>query len=181
VDEKLPFLWCSALVSVVLFFPLGAWLVATQTVAPMGWLIVVLSGLLEATYLWSLAQAYRYGDLSQVYPIARGTAPLLVPLLALVFLGEPTSLVALGGIVVVVGGIVLLLGPARGYGPARQPSSPYAALYAADWRHHRHLFNPGQAWRFLVSPLLYAYLIFVALTLILLPVLLPRRAAVAGQ
>ena len=48
-----------------------------------------------------LSQAYRYGDFSLAYPIARGTAPALVVLVSLVFLNEKfeiSQLIAIGGI-----------------------------------------------------------------------------------
>src|SRR5690242_4439473 len=100
-DEKLPFLWCTVLVASVVFLPLGLWLALTQPVEPSGWAVVALSALLEAFYYWTLSQAYRYGELSLVYPIARGSAPILVPLLAAAFLGERLSPLAAGGIVLV--------------------------------------------------------------------------------
>src|SRR6266536_3187502 len=103
-DEKLPFLWSTVLVASVLFLPLGVWLALTQPVEPAGWAVVALSAALEALYYWTLSQAYRYGDLSLVYPIARGSAPILVPLLAAIFLGERLSAPAAGGIGLVVVG-----------------------------------------------------------------------------
>jgi len=59
-------------------------------------------------YLILLAAAYRHGDLSLVYPIARGVAPMLVAGLALVWPGEMLSPVETGGVVLVSAGIVLL-------------------------------------------------------------------------
>src|SRR5215218_9162823 len=96
-NEKLAFLWCGNLVSSILFLPLGAWLLLTEPIPLLGWAVVGISAILEALYYWTLAQAYRYGDLSLVYPIARGTAPILVPLLAAALLGERLSAVAAGG------------------------------------------------------------------------------------
>src|SRR5215213_208051 len=76
-DEKLAFLWCGNLVASIVCLPLGVWLLLTEPIPLLGWGVVGLSALLEALYYWTLAQAYRYGDLSLVYPIARGTAPIL--------------------------------------------------------------------------------------------------------
>src|SRR3546814_19535046 len=58
--------------------------------------------------------AYKWGDLSRVYPIARGSAPLLVALGALVFAGEQLSLLGWSGVVVVSGGISILAFFSRG-------------------------------------------------------------------
>ena len=136
------------------------------------------SALLEAAYYWSLAQAYRYGDLSQVYPIARGTAPLVVPLLAVVFLGEHPSPLAIAGIVVIVAGVVLLLAPGKPMRAMRGRGTLYALLTGVIIAAYSTLDKRGVA---LVPAPLYAYLLFVGLTVALLPAILPRRAAVLGQ
>src|SRR5215212_3649905 len=107
-QEKLAFLWCGTLVSSAVFLPLAIWLLATEPISPAGWAVIALSAGLEALYYWTLAQAYRYGDLSLVYPIARGTAPILVPVLAALFLGERLSGLAVVGIGLVVLGTVLI-------------------------------------------------------------------------
>ncbi len=56
-------------------------------VVPLG----IASGFLEAAYFVSLSAAYKRGDLSEVYPIARGTAPILSVTLGVVVLGERLS------------------------------------------------------------------------------------------
>ena len=77
--------------------------------SPGSWAFLGLSVLLHTTYKVLLLQSYQVGDLSQVYPLARGTAPLLVAAFAWLLIGErlgPVQLVGLGGI---CGGLVLLL------------------------------------------------------------------------
>jgi drug/metabolite transporter (DMT)-like permease len=165
------------------FLPLGGWLAATQPIQPPGWAVVTLSAVLEAVYYWSLAQAYRYGDLSQVYPVARGTAPLLVPLLASVFLGERPSPITVAGIVMVVSGVMLLLVPAVDWAGLRSllrgsRGTLYALLTGAIIATYSIVDKRGVA---LVSPPLYAYLLFAGLTVALLPLILPQRAAVVGE
>ena len=59
-------------------------------------------------YFAALIESYRTGDLSQVYPIARGSAPLMTAAAATVFVGEPLSVAGWGGIVVLVAGVFLL-------------------------------------------------------------------------
>ena len=51
----------------------------------------IASGLLHTGYNMFLARSYRTGDLSQVYPIARGTAPLLTFIGAWVLAGETVT------------------------------------------------------------------------------------------
>jgi drug/metabolite transporter (DMT)-like permease len=69
--------------------PMGAW----------GWLAA--SGLLHAFYLFALVRAYQVGDLSAVYPVLRGTAPLLTALVTLGLLGEPASMPEIAGIALI--------------------------------------------------------------------------------
>jgi drug/metabolite transporter (DMT)-like permease len=59
-------------------------------------------------YYLTLAYGYRFGDLSHVYPIARGVAPPLVALAAWIFAGESLRLLGIFGILVISGGIVSL-------------------------------------------------------------------------
>jgi drug/metabolite transporter (DMT)-like permease len=64
---------------------------------PAAWKFAAASALVHFAYYVTLAQAYRTGDLSFAYPLMRGTAPLLVTLLGIVFLREwPTPQVAIG-------------------------------------------------------------------------------------
>jgi drug/metabolite transporter (DMT)-like permease len=83
---------------VLLFHPLGE-------VSARAWGLVLLSGAFETAYLLTLTAAYAIGDLSLVYPIARGTAPLVVAPLAVLVLGERLSAPGLVGIALVVTGI----------------------------------------------------------------------------
>jgi len=68
------------------------------------------SAALHSAYFLLLNQGYRVGDLSLVYPLARGTGPLLSTLAAIIFLGERPSLLAVAGALSITGGLVLLTG-----------------------------------------------------------------------
>jgi drug/metabolite transporter (DMT)-like permease len=72
--------------------------------AAAGW--CALSGILEVTYLWLLAAAYRRGELSAVYPIARGSAPLLAVIAGLVLLHERLTGLQLFGVGLLLAGIL---------------------------------------------------------------------------
>jgi drug/metabolite transporter (DMT)-like permease len=69
-------------------------------------------------YYLTLAEAYRSGDLGQVYPIARGTAPLMTAGLAALWLHEVLGLFGWGGVLLLAFGILLLA--LRGGPPSRQ-------------------------------------------------------------
>ncbi|WP_367718272.1 EamA family transporter [Nitratireductor sp. GISD-1A_MAKvit] len=74
--------------------------------APASWPSIFASTVIHYGYYILLFQAYRLGDLSQVYPISRGLAPAIVALGALVFLGEnltPLGWIGLGAVSVGIG------------------------------------------------------------------------------
>jgi drug/metabolite transporter (DMT)-like permease len=68
------------------------------------------SAALHTGYFLLLNQAYRVGDLSLVYPLARGTGPLLSTLAAILVLGERPSAIALVGALLIIGGVMVLAG-----------------------------------------------------------------------
>lgn len=68
---------------------------------------ILLSTVIHFGYYYMLGQAYRHGDLSVVYPIARGIVPALVSLWAMLLVGEVLPLQAWGGIALIALGIQL--------------------------------------------------------------------------
>ncbi|GAB3534434.1 EamA family transporter [Arthrobacter tecti] len=72
------------------------------------WPFIAVSACLQTTYLVLLTTAYKHGDFSQVYPLARGLAVLLVAVVAVVFLAEELSFVQLAGVAVVAGALLTL-------------------------------------------------------------------------
>ena len=140
-------------------------------------------------YYWTLSQAYRYGDLSLVYPLARGSAPVLVPLLAAMFLGEHLTALAAGGIALVAVGILTIhlpvgvwsggwSGPHGIAATLGQLGTRYALLTGLVIATYSSLDKRGVA---LVPPLLYAYLLFVGLTAALVPLVRPQWDAVVRE
>src|SRR5260370_26868440 len=92
---------------VVLVYSLGE-------ISAAAWTVILVSGVLETSYVFALTAAYGAGDLSLVYPVARGIAPVLVAPLAVAFLGERLSAQGLAGIALVVVGIFLSHGAVGG-------------------------------------------------------------------
>ncbi|WP_306715465.1 EamA family transporter [Burkholderia dolosa] len=88
---------------------------AAAPIAPASWAYVVASAVLHVVYTLLLVRAYEHGDLSVAYPVARGTAPLLVTLGAAAFAGEHLNAVAQGGLVLICAGI-MAIGLERGHG-----------------------------------------------------------------
>ncbi|TBU96452.1 EamA family transporter [Phytopseudomonas dryadis] len=110
-------------------------LVAVPAVAAWPWLI--LSALLHIGYNVFLARAYRYGDLGQVYPISRGSSPLLVAGLSVLLLGETLPAAQFLGLLILVGGIWLMaIRGGRGPGKANAGllgSALMTALFIAGY------------------------------------------------
>jgi phosphonate utilization associated putative membrane protein len=87
--------------------------------AAASWPYMAASATIHFGYYLTLAQAYRTGDLSFAYPLMRGTAPLIVALLGVAFLGElPTALMAAGILLISVGIVSIAFVQHRKHPPA---------------------------------------------------------------
>jgi drug/metabolite transporter (DMT)-like permease len=82
------------------------WLLGRPGLDPAAAGLCLLSSILETAYLWLLSTAYRRGELSAVYPIARGSAPLLSVLVGLTILGERLTSPQLIGVGLLLMGIL---------------------------------------------------------------------------
>lgn len=106
--DKPSFVLLFGLASVVMYLPAFVFMVGRQPIPLEAWLAILASGVIHTFYFASLARGYSVGDLSLVYPLARGTGPLLVPVWAALFLGERPTATGLAGILAVVGGVYVL-------------------------------------------------------------------------
>jgi drug/metabolite transporter (DMT)-like permease len=76
--------------------------------ARVAWPWLIASAVIHLFYFAALIEAYRTGDLGQVYPIARGSAPLLTATATTLFVGENLSLVGWTGVAALAAGVLLL-------------------------------------------------------------------------
>lgn len=72
------------------------------------WPFLIASMIIHVLYFQALGWAYEAGDLGQVYPLARGTAPLLTTLGATFLVREPLSLAGWAGVVVLAAGVIAM-------------------------------------------------------------------------
>jgi drug/metabolite transporter (DMT)-like permease len=104
------FIWLYTVLALVIFAPVVLlFILFTHTslsISMIGW--IVGSGLLELAYFLLLQRGYRVGDLSLVYPLARGTGPLLTTIVALLVLKEHPAPIALIGTGCIISGVVLI-------------------------------------------------------------------------
>jgi drug/metabolite transporter (DMT)-like permease len=101
-----------SLTTLVLWAPLGIWAGwdAVPRWGALEWALVFASGVVHLFYFGALLRGYRLSDLTVVYPVARGTGPLVSALGAIVLLGESVSVAGAVGIAAVVGGVFLVAG-----------------------------------------------------------------------
>ena len=85
---------------------LGHW-----RIGPAGVVFIIGSALIHLGYFLALQHGYRLGDLSLVYPLARGTGPILSTLFAIACFGERPSWLAIAGAVLIAVGVFLLTRP----------------------------------------------------------------------
>jgi len=108
--DKLSFAWLTTVAGNLVLVP--AFLVwrmfSTGSLGPEVWLWAAVSGALEAVYIACLFGAYAAADLSAVYPLSRGAAPLFTLLLAGALVGDGVTLPQGAGVAVVVAGTLLV-------------------------------------------------------------------------
>jgi drug/metabolite transporter (DMT)-like permease len=106
------FVWLFSLGSVLIYGPVVAAVLYVErpVFETRHWLSLAATSVLHLAYSISLQSGYRHSDLSVVYPIARGTGPLLSFIAAVLLLGEAPTPQSIVGLVLIVGGILLVAG-----------------------------------------------------------------------
>lgn len=115
----LPFVWLAGVCAMTAYALPAAiqLLLDDHGVTAAGIAFMAGSGCLHSAYFTTLQRGYATGDLSVVYPLARGTGPALSVLLAIVILGERPGPIALVGAALVIVGVLSLAA-----GGKRRPS-----------------------------------------------------------
>ena len=106
------FAFFSSILLALVWSPVGIW-VGKDIVGGWGqreWSFIIGSAVLHVLYFVVLLRGYLKADLTVVYPIARGSGPLMSSLVAILFLHEHISLLGLAGIAFVAGGVFLIAG-----------------------------------------------------------------------
>jgi len=108
------FVWLCTAASAALWVPLVAvYVVLARPARGLDAVVlafIVGTAVLHSLYFLALQRGYRDGDLSLVYPLARGTGPLLSSIAAVVWLGERPGVLGALGIAAILGGIFLATG-----------------------------------------------------------------------
>jgi drug/metabolite transporter (DMT)-like permease len=122
--DRLQFVTVMSLATTVAALPFA---VVLPLPAPASWPYLAVSALVQAVYIVFLAAAYRYGELGQVYPVVRGSVPLLVTLGGFFLAGQRLGSLGLLGLALISSGIISLA--LRG-GHAARRSLGFALLTA---------------------------------------------------
>jgi drug/metabolite transporter (DMT)-like permease len=106
------FVWMYSALSVALYTPIIVWIVFTTRpqFTTIHWVALAGTAVLHIGYSLMLQAGYRASDLSLVYPLARGSGPLLSFFLAVWLLGEHITWLSIVGVLLVVLGIILVSG-----------------------------------------------------------------------
>lgn len=106
--NKNVFLWYCQIAAILILPFVLVELDSLQNIPMVGWGLIMISMILHGLYVLLLARTYSIGDLSQAYPIMRGTSPLLVPLIGVTFLHEQLTIMGWFGVVTIVLGIMII-------------------------------------------------------------------------
>jgi drug/metabolite transporter (DMT)-like permease len=162
------FVWQCAALGTLIWIPA---LVVALVVHPgdLDWAAIGLmagSGALHALYFTLLQRGYAEGDLSLVYPLARGTGPLLSGAAAIVFLGERPSALELAGALIIVGAVFALAGR-HGTREAVVFAVLTGVAIASYTLWDKHAVGPSE-----LSPIIYNWGTNLTVALLLTPVVL---------
>jgi drug/metabolite transporter (DMT)-like permease len=105
VESKQVFTWWALLIGSVVYLPL---LTLHMPIPTKIWPYALSSDFVEAAYYLTLTRAYTHGDFSLLYPVARGVAPALLAVWAMLFLGERPRPAGIVGLVLVLGGLLVV-------------------------------------------------------------------------
>ena len=184
-QDPLAFLWSSVALATVVLLPVGWAFLPPDGVPDVAWPFLVATSVIHAGYFYVLGRAYGSGEFSLVYPIARGLGVGLVPVAALFVLDERPSPMGALGVLLVVAGIVGIHLDAAGLGAAA--AGP------------RRLMSAGTGWALVTGlsiaayslvdkagvarlhPVPYIAILGVGMSLLLVPAMVRRRAALARE
>lgn len=169
--------WQYDVASTIIFAPFAIVLLFVQhaQIAIIGLVFICGGALLHLTYFILLQRGYRVGDLSFVYPLARGIGPFLATILAITVFGERPTLIAFTGMLLVVTGVFIIVGGPR---IIQKVHSRWALIYAlliGVCIMGYTLWDKQAVSVFRVPPALYIYFITVLRVLLLTPYALRHR------
>ena len=174
------FLWCVGGLATALYCPLGLWVLAQRGLPLAAVPFVVATVVLHSLYFFTLGRAYRAGDFSLVYPVARGLGVALVPMLALALFEERLSPLGATGVGLVAAGIFSLhWRPGAWTRAALLASGTGWAIATGVLIASYSLVDKAGVAR--LHPIPYIWLMEAGAVILLTPVALARRGAIGHE
>jgi drug/metabolite transporter (DMT)-like permease len=170
--DPLAFLWCAGGVGTLLYLPGVVYVLAESGFRRAALPFVIATIVLHSAYFFTLGRAYRSGDLSVVYPVARGLGVVLVPLAAFAIFDERLSPAGVLGVALVVLGIVALDWRRRTRASLLAPGTGWAITTGVIIAGYSLVDKAGVT---RLSPLAYIGLMELGACIVLGPVMLARR------
>jgi drug/metabolite transporter (DMT)-like permease len=178
---KIAFIWWFIMIACIFYFPMFIYFWPSVTISAIGWACIAATGILHALYFLFVGGSYERGDLSLVYPLARGIGPFLVPFFAVILLREHLSPPGIAGIALVVIGIFFihlrsfsLQSLFEPFKVIRGKASIWALLTGCTIAAYSLVDKVGVK---AVYPPVYIYLMFVISLLLLTPYALMKKEA----
>ena len=175
------FVWCYYTISAALCLPVAIGDLVVEAVRPQWWWLIAAVGtaVLHVAYGVVLQRGYAVGDMSVVYPLARGTGPLLSVVVAVLAFGERPGVVGLLGVAAVLLGVcVISINPAAGGSRPQLASVVYGVLTGAAIAGYT-LWDDRSVTAWAIPPILYFTAGCVVQSAMLAPVALARRQEVS--
>jgi drug/metabolite transporter (DMT)-like permease len=174
------FVWLFSSLNTVIYLPFVIGLILTQRpqIQPVGMLFMAGSALLQLVYFLLLQRGYQTGDLSIVYPLARGSGPALSTIAAILLLGERPSAPALIGAGLVIGGVFMLTGGRQLLRCQHVSQAVIFGLLTGTIIASYTLWDKYAVSALLIPPLLLDYATAVGRTIFLAPAAYYRRERV---
>ena len=193
-QDQLAFLWSSVSLATLVLLPVGWQFLPREGVPAAAWPFLAATSVIHAVYFYMLGRAYGAGEFSLVYPIARGLGVALVPFAAFFFLDERPSALGALGVLLVVAGIVGINRSSGGLSSAERSASVGSAAAGP-----RRMMSAGTGWALVTGlsiaayslvdkagvarlhPVPYIAILGVGMSLLLVPAMVRRRAALARE
>jgi drug/metabolite transporter (DMT)-like permease len=176
------FIWLYSVGSVLVYTPAVVWVVVHERphFAIEHWLALCGTAVLHLCYSLMLQAGYRASDLSLVYPLARGSGPLLSFFAAVLLLGEQITWLSVLGVILVVIGILLVAGLMRE--PHKAPRAGILYGLGTGVFIASYTINDGYAVKILlISPFIVDYAGNLFRIIVLTPAVMRDRAGVARE
>jgi drug/metabolite transporter (DMT)-like permease len=176
------FVWLFSALSALIYAPLGiaTFIIRRPSLGGVELLFIAGSGLLHLVYFVLLQRGYRIGDLSLIYPLARGTGPTLSTIAAIAFLSERPSPLAIAGALLVVGSVFVMTGGTRLFRQQGAGLTIGYGLLTGTVIASYTLWDKYAVATLLIPPLLFDWSMGLFRTAMLAPAALRQRQQVAS-